>query len=138
MPCLLPPEARPHLRLQEGALGEPSVLDLYLYSLYLYSRLSGFIPFAKFPVVLLCLQVCGACHARLPANPSKLCPLARCGFDQPPRRNLAAEEMVAAGSVAVDCDNAEHGCLETGVGQEVGEHLLECPYREVPCPNTAC
>ena len=95
-------------------------------------------------MLLLCLQVCGACHARLPANPTKLCPLARCGFDQPPRRNLTTEGIIAAGgvavdcNVAVDCDNAEHGCLETGVGQEVEEHLPECPYREVPCPDTAC
>jgi len=91
--------------------------------------------------IYICINghsVCGACHAKLPAAPAKLCPLARCDFDQPPRRNLTAEEIVRGGGVAVDCDNPEQGCLVTGVGKVMEEHLLECPYREVPCPKTSC
>ena len=82
--------------------------------------------------------MCGSCHAKLPAAPAQLCPLARCGFDQPPCHNLTAEQIIAGGGVAVDCDNAEHGCLVNGVGQVVEEHMRECLYREVPCPQTTC
>jgi len=80
-------------------------------------------------------SVCGSCFTKLPA---KLCPLARCGFDRPPRHNLMAEQIIARGGVAMDCDNADHGCLETGVGQALEEHLPECLYRKVPCPDTYC
>ena len=86
-------------------------------------------------MVLLCLQVCGACHARLPANPTKLCPLARCDYDRPPRHNLLAERQIAGGGLLLDCDNANHGCLFKGVVQELEEHLVECFYRTVPCPD---
>jgi len=79
--------------------------------------------------------VCGSCYSKLPAN---LCPLARCGFDNPPRHNLAVEQIVAGGGVAIDCDNADHGCVYKGVGQELEEHLPECPHRKVPCPQTVC
>jgi len=28
--------------------------------------------------------------------------------------------------------------LVKGVGEELEEHLLECPHREVPCPESGC
>jgi len=80
-------------------------------------------------------SVCGRCYTRLPSAPTKLCPMARCGYDAPPRRNLAMEQVIAGGGVPVDCDNAEHGCQETGMGEE---HEQECLHREVPCPKTNC
>jgi len=83
-------------------------------------------------------SVCGHCYARLPSTPAKRCPMARCGYDNPPRRNLAVEQIIAGGGVARDCDNADHGCLKTGVGEEMEEHKVECLHREVPCPETDC
>jgi len=80
-------------------------------------------------------SVCGSCFTKLPAQ---LCPLARCDYDRPPRHNLMAEQIIARGGVAMDCDNADQGCLETGVGQALEEHLPECLYRKVPCPDTYC
>jgi len=80
-------------------------------------------------------SVCGSCFTKLPAQ---LCPLARCEYDRPPRHNLMAEQIIARGGVAMDCDNADQGCLETGVGQALEEHLPECLYRKVPCPDTYC
>jgi len=75
-------------------------------------------------------SVCGSCLTRLPAAPAKLCPLARCGFDDPPRHNLMAEQT---NSVAITCKNADKG-----VGEELEEHKPECPQRVVPCPWTHC
>jgi len=83
-------------------------------------------------------SVCGHCYTRLPFIPAKLCPMARCGYDAPPRRNLAVEQIIAGGGVARDCDNADHGCLKTGMGEEMEEHKQECLHREVPCPLTNC
>lgn len=83
-------------------------------------------------------SVCGSCHARLPAAPDQLCPLARCGYDAPPRRNLMAERILAGGAMALDCDHADHGCPVTGVAEVLEEHLPECAFREVPCPVTHC
>jgi len=83
-------------------------------------------------------SVCGFCYTKLSSAPAKLCPMARCGYDASPRRNLALEQIIAGGGVARDCDNADHGCLKTGVGEGVEEHKQECLYREVPCPNPDC
>jgi len=80
-------------------------------------------------------SVCGSCHSKLPAQ---LCPLARCGYDRPPRHNLTAEQIIAGGGVALDCENADHGCLFKGVGEDQKGHLPECLFREVPCPATDC
>jgi len=80
-------------------------------------------------------SVCGSCFTKLPAQ---LCPLARCGYDRPPRHNLMAEQIIAGGGVALDCENADHGCLFKGVGEEQTGHLPECLFREVPCPVTDC
>jgi len=83
-------------------------------------------------------SVCGSCLARLPAAPAQLCPLARCGYDAPPRRNLTVERILAGSGLALDCDHADRGCLVTGVEEVLEEHLLECSFREVPCPVTYC
>jgi len=80
-------------------------------------------------------SVCGSCFTKLPAQ---LCPLARCGFDNPPRHNLTVEQLIADCGVTIDCDNGDHGCLFKGVGQALEEHLLGCLNREVPCPLTNC
>lgn len=82
--------------------------------------------------------VCVHCFDKLPAAPTKRCPMARCAFDNPPRRDLAVEQIVAGGGVALDCSNADHGCLATGAVAELEEHDPECPHREVPCPFTGC
>ena len=84
------------------------------------------------------MQVCASCYTRLPAAPSKLCPTARCEYDRPPRHSLMAERMIASGGLVLDCKNADHGCQETGDGEELEEHLGECLYREVPCPWALC
>ena len=81
------------------------------------------------------MQVRGSCFTWLPAAPAKLCPLAWCGFDNPPRHNLMAEQT---NSVAIDCKNADQGCLYKGVGEELEEHKSEWPHRVVPCPWTHC
>jgi len=82
--------------------------------------------------------VCVFCFDKLPAAPTKLCPMARCAFDNPPRRNLAVEQIIAGGGVALDCSNADHGCLVTGAVADLEEHKPECPHREVPCIKTDC
>ena len=96
----------------------------------------------KFNVDISCLsisvQVCGSCFTKLPAAPAQLCPLARCGYDRPPRHNLTAEQIIAGGGMVLDCDNAEHGCVFKGMGEELEGHLPECPDREVPCPEADC
>jgi len=83
-------------------------------------------------------SVCGFCYDRLPAAPKKTCPMARCGFLRPVTRNLMVEKMIAGGGIAADCDNADQGCQETGVGEEELEEQGECLHREVPCPATYC
>ena len=82
--------------------------------------------------------MCVYCFDKLPAAPTKRCPMARCAFDDPPRRNLAVEQIVASGGVALDCSNADHGCLATGAVAELEEHEPDCLHREVPCPYTGC
>ena len=82
--------------------------------------------------------MCGSCYDLLPAAPTKVCPLARCDYDRPPRHNLLAERQIAGGGLLLDCDNANHGCLFKGVVQELEEHLVECFFRTVPCPETDC
>ena len=74
--------------------------------------------------------MCGSCYDLLPAAPTKVCPLARCDYDRPPRHNLLAERQIAGGGLVLDCDNANHGCLFKGVVQELEEHLVECAEKE--------
>merc|ERR1719430_1116849 len=89
-------------------------------------------------------SVCGSCYDLLPERftilnaPTKLCPIARCDYDRPPGHNLLAEQQITGGGLVLDCDNANHGCLFKGVVQELEEHLVECFYRTVPCPETDC
>jgi len=83
-------------------------------------------------------SVCGHCYTKLSAAPAKRCPMARCGYVNPPLRNLAVEQIIAGGGVARDCDNADHGCQKTGVGEGMEEHKQECLHREVPCLKTNC
>ena len=81
------------------------------------------------------MQGCGACYSKLP---DRRCPLARCRFDAPPRRNITVEKLIADCGMVLDCDNADYGCGYRGAWEALEEHVVECPNREVLCPATDC
>jgi len=88
-------------------------------------------------------SVCGSCFAKLPAAPAQLCPLARCEYDRPARHNIMAEQIIAGGGVALDCDNADHGCgykpcqaLSRAWGRS--SRSICWSAREVPFPEAGC
>ena len=80
--------------------------------------------------------MCADCFAdlRLP----KVCPLGRCDYDLPVRRNLAVEDIIADAVLPVSCANAGFGCQAMARGPQIQDHLSECDFRKVPCPCTFC
>ena len=81
-------------------------------------------------------QVCADCFAGLRLR--KVCPLARCDYDLPVRRNLVVEDIIADAILPVSCANAGFGCQAMVRGPQIQDHLSDCDFRKVPCPSTIC
>ena len=80
--------------------------------------------------------MCHTIHFFSPGN--ERCPTGRCIFDDPPRRCLVAEKVVAGSEFEILCKNSVNGCGERLTLVPLERHEEDCSFRMVPCPGGMC
>ena len=78
--------------------------------------------------------MCAPCYSSLPQP--KLCPECHGLYENPVRRSLAVERLIARTAADVSCGN--WSCGEMIQGVKMAEHMAECRHRTVPCPYSGC
>jgi len=75
--------------------------------------------------------LCCPCYNLLQPSPRRrrLCPLANCKFDSPPRRCLVAEGWVERTDASLPCRFVVEGCDMEVAREERREHEAACAYR---------
>jgi len=69
----------------------------------------------------------------------KKCPTCRVTYTWPPERDKAAEAEVSKLNLPEECRNIVSGCKFTAHGLDiVRSHEIDCLFRPVPCPYSAC
>ena len=78
-------------------------------------------------------QICESCHDKLVGG--KHCPQ-DCEFNNPPHRARVCEAMSENSDFEQNC--SKPGCDVEIKKDHIAAHKLECVFRTVPCPDTAC
>ena len=84
-----------------------------------------------------CHLLCQNCLHEIQSRDNK-CPMCRVDLPEHPSRNYAIERTIAQLELPLECKNNTIGCLYKGSEDEVAEHLLECQFTPVFCPDIRC
>ena len=79
-------------------------------------------------------QICQKCYDKL-RNYPKLCPQGRCSYSAPPTQFRVLETMISKADIKLNCPNSGDGCLMEMKRKLSEDHVQECRFRKVPCPE---
>jgi len=82
-------------------------------------------------------HICQTCYSKLRSEP-KRCPNGRCRYSSPPTQLRLAEALVSRAKVKLNCPHGGDGCPVELRGEQLEEHVGECKFRKVHCPETDC
>ena len=83
-------------------------------------------------------QICQTCYSKLTSEP-KECPNGRCRYSSPPTQIRVLESLIRKAKIKLNCPNGGEGCLvEELKGVQLDEHVGECKFRRVHCPEADC